>query len=59
MMAEIDLAAPRRLSRRRRRARRGEQLDLRRTLRDSLRTGGDPMTLAQSAVAAPARASWC
>ena len=47
MMAEIDLAAPRRLSRRRRRARRGEQLDLRRTLRDSLRTGGDPMTLAR------------
>jgi uncharacterized protein with von Willebrand factor type A (vWA) domain len=47
MMSELELAAPRRLSRRRRRARRGEQLDLRRTLRDSLRTGGDPMTLAR------------
>ncbi|HET9120875.1 MAG TPA: VWA domain-containing protein, partial [Solirubrobacterales bacterium] len=29
------------------RARRGEHLDLRRTLRGSLRTGGDPMTLAR------------
>ena len=47
MMSELELAAPRRLSRRRRRARRGEQLDLRRTLRSSLRTGGDPMTLAR------------
>ena len=47
MMSELELAAPRRLSRRRRRARRGKQLDLRRTLRSSLRTGGDPMTLAK------------
>jgi uncharacterized protein with von Willebrand factor type A (vWA) domain len=46
MMATLELAAPRRRSRRRRRARRGEHLDLRRTLRTSLRTGGDPMTLA-------------
>src|SRR5262249_48738057 len=47
MMAALELAAPRRRSRRRRRARRGERLDLRRTLRGSLRTGGDPMTLAR------------
>jgi uncharacterized protein len=46
LMATLELAAPRRRSRRRRRARRGEHLDLRRTLRTSLRTGGDPMTLA-------------
>jgi uncharacterized protein len=46
LMASLELAAPQRRSRRRRRARRGEDLDLRRTLRTSLRTGGDPMTLA-------------
>jgi uncharacterized protein with von Willebrand factor type A (vWA) domain len=46
LMAALELAAPQRRSRRRRRARRGEHLDLRRTLRTSLRTGGDPMTLA-------------
>jgi uncharacterized protein len=46
LMESLELAAPRRRSRRRRRARRGEHLDLRRTLRTSLRTGGDPMTLA-------------
>jgi uncharacterized protein len=45
VMARLDLDTPQRRSRRRRRARRGEQLDLRRTLRASLRTGGDPMTL--------------
>jgi hypothetical protein len=47
LTAALELAAPRRRSRRRRRARRGERLDLRRTLRASLRTGGDPMTLAR------------
>jgi uncharacterized protein len=46
LMAALELAAPQRRSRRRRRSRRGEHLDLRRTLRASLRTGGDPMTLA-------------
>jgi uncharacterized protein with von Willebrand factor type A (vWA) domain len=46
MMEALELAAPRRRARRKRRARRGEHLDLRRTLRASLRTGGDPMTLA-------------
>ncbi len=47
LMAALELAAPERHSRRTRRARRGERLDLRRTLRTSLRTGGDPMTLAK------------
>jgi uncharacterized protein len=46
MMEALELAAPRRRARRKRRARRGEHLDLRRTLRTSLRTGGDPMALA-------------
>jgi uncharacterized protein len=46
MMEVLELAAPRRRARRKRRARRGEHLDLRRTLRASLRTGGDPMALA-------------
>jgi len=46
LMAALELAAPQRRSRRKRRARRGEHLDLRGTLRASLRTGGDPMTLA-------------
>jgi len=46
LMETLSLAAPRRRSRRRRRARRGEHLDLRRTLRTSMRTGGDPMALA-------------
>jgi uncharacterized protein len=47
LMTALELAAPRRRARRRQRARRGEYLDLRRTLRGSLRTGGDPMTLAR------------
>jgi len=47
MMAALELATPHRRARRRRRARRGEHLDLRRTLRSSLRTGGEPMTLAR------------
>ena len=59
LMAAIELAAPRRRSRRRRRARRGEHLDLRRTLRASLRTGGDPMTLASRTPAHAARGAWC
>ena len=47
LISALELSAPRRRSRRRRTARRGEQLDLRRTLRASLRTGGDPMTLSR------------
>jgi uncharacterized protein len=46
LMTALELSTPQRRSRRRRRARRGEHLDLRRTLRASLRTGGDPMVLA-------------
>ncbi len=47
LMSALEVAAPRRRARRKRRARRGEHLDLRRTLRRSLRTGGDPMMLAR------------
>ena len=43
LMAQFELATPRRRTRRARRARRGERLDLRRTLRASLRTGGEPI----------------
>ena len=47
LMTALELATPQRRSRRRRRARRGEHLDLRGTLRASLRSGGDPVTLAR------------
>jgi uncharacterized protein with von Willebrand factor type A (vWA) domain len=47
MIKRFELATPRRRSRRARRAPHGERLDLRRTLRASLRTGGDPVTLAR------------
>jgi uncharacterized protein len=47
LMASLELATPRRRSRRARRAPHGERLDLRRTLRSSLRTGGDPILLAR------------
>jgi uncharacterized protein with von Willebrand factor type A (vWA) domain len=47
LMAALELATPQRRSRRRRRARRGEHLDLRGTLRASLRSGGDPVSLAR------------
>jgi uncharacterized protein with von Willebrand factor type A (vWA) domain len=46
MMARLQLATPTRRTRRARRDQRGERIDLRRTLRDSLRTGGDPIRLA-------------
>jgi uncharacterized protein with von Willebrand factor type A (vWA) domain len=45
MMSELELATPQRRKRRVRRARRGERLDLRRTLRASMRSGGDPIRL--------------
>jgi uncharacterized protein len=47
LMARLKLAAPRRRRRRYERGRRGAQVDLRRTLRGSLRTGGDPIRLAR------------
>jgi uncharacterized protein with von Willebrand factor type A (vWA) domain len=45
LMAQLELATPRRRMRRARRARNGERLDLRRILRASLRTGGEPIKL--------------
>ncbi len=47
LMAQLKIATPLRRTRRAERARRGEHVDLRRTLRASLRTGGDPMRLAR------------
>ena len=47
MMAGLSLAAPLRRARRTERCRRGTRVDLRRTLRASLRTGGDPIRLAR------------
>ncbi len=46
MMARLALATPTRRTRRARRDQRGKRIDLRRTLRGSLRTGGDPIRLA-------------
>jgi uncharacterized protein with von Willebrand factor type A (vWA) domain len=47
LMRRLSLATPERLTRRRRGARHGARVDLRRTLRASLRTGGDPIRLAR------------
>ncbi|MGI8904418.1 MAG: vWA domain-containing protein [Solirubrobacteraceae bacterium] len=47
LMSRLRLATPLRRSRRFQPARHGEQVDLRRTLRASLRTGGDPIRLAR------------
>jgi uncharacterized protein with von Willebrand factor type A (vWA) domain len=47
LMAELRIATPARRTRRAQRDRRGEHIDLRRTLRGSLRTGGDPIRLAR------------
>ncbi|MBV9819349.1 MAG: VWA domain-containing protein [Solirubrobacterales bacterium] len=47
LMRRLAVAAPPRLARRARRARRGDRIDLRRTLRGSLRTSGDPIALAR------------
>jgi uncharacterized protein len=47
LMAELALATPVRRTRRAQRSRHGDHIDLRRTLRGSLRTGGDPMRLAR------------
>jgi uncharacterized protein len=43
LMARLELATPLRRSRRAHSGRRGERIDLRRTIRSSLRTGGDPV----------------
>ena len=47
LMTRIQLSTPLRRTRRAQPYRRGEHIDLRRTLRGSLRTGGDPIRLAR------------
>ena len=47
LMGRLEVATPRRRTRRSERARRGERMDMRRTLRGSMRTGGDPIRLAR------------
>jgi uncharacterized protein len=47
MMARLELATPLRRTRRNERGRHGQRVDLRRTLRRSLRSGGDPVHLAR------------
>jgi hypothetical protein len=47
LMARLRIATPLRRTRRVRRDRHGERIDLRRTLRGSMRTGGDPIRLAR------------
>jgi uncharacterized protein len=47
LMERLALATPLRRTRRAERCRRGDSIDLRRTLRGSLRTGGDPIRLAR------------
>jgi uncharacterized protein len=47
LMARLDVATPRRRTRRSQRDRRGERMDMRRTLRGSMRTAGDPIRLAR------------
>jgi uncharacterized protein with von Willebrand factor type A (vWA) domain len=47
LMSRLELATPLRRTRRYEKGRGGERVDLRRTLRASLRTGGDPIRLAR------------
>jgi uncharacterized protein len=47
LMSRLQLATPPRRTRRYEKGRRGEHIDLRRSLRASLRTGGDPIRLAR------------
>ncbi len=47
LMSRLTLATPPRTTRRYERARHGARIDMRRTLRGSLRTGGDPIRLAR------------
>jgi hypothetical protein len=46
LMTQLRIATPRRRTRRHQLERRGERIDMRRTLRASMRTGGDPIRLA-------------
>jgi uncharacterized protein len=45
LMEHLEIATPRRRTRRGERHRRGERMDMRRTLRGSIRTAGDPIRL--------------
>ena len=47
LMSRLELATPLRRTRRYRRGRHGRHIDMRRTLRASLRSGGDPVRLAR------------
>ena len=47
LMTRLQVATPRRRTRRSERDRRGERMDMRRTLRGSMRTAGDPIRLAR------------
>jgi uncharacterized protein with von Willebrand factor type A (vWA) domain len=47
LMSQLQLATPLRRTRRYERGRSGQRVDMRRTLRTSLRTGGDPIRLAR------------
>ena len=47
LMARLEVATPRRRTRRSKRDRHGERMDMRRTLRGSMRTAGDPIRLAR------------
>ena len=47
LMGRLEIATPTRRTRRAERGRRGERLDMRRTLRGSMRTAGDPIRLAR------------
>ena len=47
LMTRLELATPQRRTRRYERGRHGRQIDMRRTLRAGLRTGGDPIRLAR------------
>ena len=47
LMSRLELATPRRRTRRAKRDRHGERLDMRRTLRGSMRTAGHPIRLAR------------
>ena len=47
LMSRLELATPVRRTRRYEKGRHGEHIDMRRTLRTSLRTGGDPIRLAR------------
>ena len=47
LMSRLELATPLRRTRRYEKGRHGERIDLRRTLRTSLRTGGEPIRLAR------------